>query len=1130
MTPIMVTKLLPPRSGSELIERPRLLELFSLNKEVKLIVLAAPAGYGKTVATLQYVNTLGSPFIWYQLDRYDNDPAVFVQYLIAGIGRYFPGFGTETLQLVLQSNITSSLRLIVITLINELANLPDQDLTLILDDYHVIFTPDIHQFIQELLEYLPVGIRLVMISRISPPLNFSRYQVAGEMVMFDSDTLRFTVPEAREFIAKRQLASSQEFVDSLLAKTEGWPAVLKLLTASAITKDFVFQSKNAEYIYDYLANEVLDHQPEEIRDFLISTAVLESVTPEMCDLLLERNDSRSILDRLEKQQLLLIPLAGQSKAYRYHQLFRDFLLERLGSRKSSLLHRVGEIAAQNGDWDHAIEYLTAAGISQDLIPLIIEAGRQAFHQGRWQTVERWLGMLTREAIAANEWLALFQARIDVYRGKLEEAEAWVGKSLTGFTSRQDPAGIAECRLLEARILRCLGRCREGLQLLEQVERILAPEELKQRFDLPMEKMLIFVITGHFDAAEAILQSALETARRGNDGRLIAHLFEGLGNIYYFQGQYAKSLQCYQQGAETSPEQILPSYYMQDSIAMIYQDWGELDKAFEYAERSVALKEKYGLNEALPSAYVQLASIWVDKGDLKKAEELYNRAIQLIRENKGERFYLKLNLVFLARCLGLQNRWPEARERVSEALQEDIQSELVNAVCQLVGAMTFIRTGNPDQGSRMLNEAVTVLERISFPTALIWGYTDQAWYYWSINEVDLALESIRKSLNLAARLNLLQHFITYFEMLCPILTLALARGIEPAFIQRIMVRLGKRSLDILLDLVKHPDGEMRRRIIGPLTEIGGDEAIAILRMLGEDRDVGIRQAAQAALQRYHSLILVKPVTGVTKQKQVSCLEPGQDSAPVLQIDMLGPVQINWEQTDITGVKWRFTKSRDLLLYLAQQGQPVGINRILEDLWPEIPLEKGLNLFYGALHWLRQVIQKDSRPEMVTYRAKTCYLQPAVYTTDRRRFGALINEASAGGGVLEKSAGLLEEAVALYRGEYLNQLDYPWVIPEREHLKRLYLESAIRLTQFYLQNQDHLKAVKLLEPLADQNPLREEIFGLLLSAYAGLGDRLAVIGKYQQLKANLDAELGLKPALEITKLYYRLCGMNPSCPVD
>lgn len=210
MSRLMTTKLLPPRIGSELMERPRLLELFTGNKDVKLIVLTAPAGYGKTISTLQYVNTLGNPFVWYQLDQYDNDPAVFIQYLIAGIERYFPGFGVETKQLVLQNKNESSLRFIVIALINELANLAKHDLTLVLDDYHVIFTPVIHQFIQELLEYLPAGIRLVMISRIPPPLNFSRYHVSGEIVVFDSETLRFTMSEARDFIAKRQLSPSQE--------------------------------------------------------------------------------------------------------------------------------------------------------------------------------------------------------------------------------------------------------------------------------------------------------------------------------------------------------------------------------------------------------------------------------------------------------------------------------------------------------------------------------------------------------------------------------------------------------------------------------------------------------------------------------------------------------------------------------------------------------------------------------------------------------------------------------------------------------------------------------------------------------------------------------------------------------
>lgn len=590
MSRLMITKLLPPRISSELMERPRLLELFTRKKDLKLIVITAPAGYSKTISTLQYVNTLPFPFVWYQLDQYDNDPAVFIQYLIAGIERHFPGFGAETLQLVLQSNVGSSLRSIVIALINELACLPQPDLTVVLDDYHVILTPEIHRFIQELLEYLPFGIQLIIVSRISPPLNFSRYQVAGEMLMLDSDVLRFTGSEMREIISRRQPALSEAMIDSLIDRTAGWPAALKLLTASAVQKDLTLQTRDAKYIYDYLANEVLDRQPEEIREFLISTAVLETITPEMCDLLLERVDSRNILENLEKLQLFLIPLAGQSNAYRYHQLFRDFLLERLGPRKYHLLRKAGEIARQNEDWDRAIEYFAAAGSGQDLSVLLEKAGRQAFRQRRWQTVERWLGLLDRGQIATDEWLSLFQAKIAVYRGKLKEAENWINKSMAGFTSSRNEAGIAECQFLQAKILNRNGCYQESLNLLADAYPVLQQSEPVFRFELPLEKALLFIRMGRLRQAEDLLLKGLQVVVEQDDSWITAHFMEGLGWTYYMLGQTMKALEYYEKAVRLSPGGILPNFFP-DFTPFLYQELGELDRAFAYLENSIATKKK-----------------------------------------------------------------------------------------------------------------------------------------------------------------------------------------------------------------------------------------------------------------------------------------------------------------------------------------------------------------------------------------------------------------------------------------------------------------------------------------------------------------------------------------------------------
>lgn len=1129
MPPLMITKLLPPRIGSGLIERPRLLELFSRNQELKLRMITAPAGYGKTVSILQYVNTLRTPFVWYQLDRYDNDPAVFTQYLIAGIERHFPGFGAETMQLVLQGNSAAPLRLIVIAFINELANLSYQDLTLVLDDYHLITTSAIHQFVQELLEHLPAEIRVIIASRSLPPLNFPRFRVAGEMMMIEGDTLRFTAPEASQFIAQGGLGLSREALDALLAKADGWPAALKLLTAPAVNKEFMLQpGREAQYLYDYLASEVLDQQTEEIRDFLVSTAVLETITPETCDLLLERNDSQSRLDCLEKQQLFLIPLAGQGRAYRYHQLFRDFLWERLGSRQNLLLRRAGKIAAQNGDWEHAVACLGAAGSDGELIPLIIAGGQQAFRQGRWQTVAGWLARLSREQIAGDEWLSLFQAKIHVFRGNLEEAEAWVGKSRNGFSARQDMAGLAECQFLQAKILNSHGRYQESLNLLEEAYPVLQKADPSLRFDLPLEKALLFIRMGRLRQAEELLQKGLQVAQRHSESWIAAHFLEGLGNVAYMLGEYPMALAYYQKATASSPNGIMPGYCA-DFTGFVHQELDGLDRAFDYIQKSIALKEKMGMNEALLPAYYQLGSFYIAAGEPEKTAAICHQAIRLITAIGGQRFFLVLHKTNLAWCLSFQGRLIEAGALFEETLPEaKAQSGVAWILCQMLYASFQLVSGRFAEAERLLVELVEVFEPMEFAQAAAHCYASLALLRFAAGDRESAGEYSHKLLALRSVRTLLV-FFSSFDNVRPILRHGLEKGIEVPFIQRVFVLLGERGSDFLKELAAHPDAAVRARIVFPLAQLHTTAANELLQSLGRDPDPGIRRlikqcaafsgASGLAAGKSSGSPLIPLVQGRRGTPALS-----SEASPMLQIEMLGPPRIVFNAVDITAIKWRLLKSRDLLFYLAHQGKPVGVNQILADLWSDVPLEKSINLFYTALYWLRRIIQKDSRQELLSYAGKTCQLPLAFYTTDRQRFLTLINSGAAERQVSAKSSALLEEAVALYRGEYLSSLDYPWVVSEREHLKRLYLETTIRLAKFRIHSRDYLNAVKVLEPLTEQNPLREEIFGLLMAAYAALGDHLTVIRQYQQLKRNLDEELGIEPAPEITKLYYQLCGSN------
>lgn len=1124
MNRVMITKLIPPRIGGDMIRRPRLLSFLSGNEPPRIILLTAPAGYGKTITALQYLEANSDPFVWYQLDSYDNDPAVFIEHLIAGIGRQFPGFGDQTLQALLNSQGFAASRLVVVSLVNEMATLLEPGMILVLDDYHLITSASVHQLVQEIMDNLPPGIRLTIVSRSLPSLNFNRHRVTGQLLELERDLLRFTADEAKAFLIQRQIQLPRKTLESLVEKTDGWPVAFRMLSLSGVEEGSAVELHNMDHLYRYLATEILANQPEEIRRFLISTAVLETITPETCNQLLEREDSQPILDTLEKQQLLITCLDGRNKMYRYHHLFREFLLKQLGSDRTPLLSKAGWIAAQNLEWDLAIRCFKASGRVAELSRLLITAGQEAFMQGRWQTVDRWLGIIGREQTVQNPWLSLFQAKIDLYRGKLEDAELWVEKALLGFTGGKEQSGLHEGQLLRLRILRCLGRCQESLDLLEQLEQTLSPAETEQYVEIPMEKTINYMAIGRFNEAELFLQTALAAARRCDQLQMIPRLLEGLGNVYYFKGEYIKALQFYEEGTKLSPEQILPSYYMQDSIATIYQDWGELDKACQYAQQCAEFKETTGLDESLPSTYVQLASIWIDKGDLEKAEAYYERAIRLLRNNKGEKFYLKLNLVFLARSLGWQNRWLEAREKVREAVAVEIQSDLVNSVCEMVGAVVFIRTGELETGIRMLHQAVSVLEKIGFNKALVWGYSDLAWYYLTVGKRSPALEFTRKALTLAAGMNLIQHFLTYFNTLEPMLKLALEEGVEPHFVQKLMVRLGRRALPILAALARHKNAEVRCRIITPLAEMSGEEAAAILTLLRTDRDKMVGLALKLALEDYHPSQTTKPeaVPAEENNRGERIVSP---IFPELEINMFGPLRIVLEGTDITRMRWRFTKSRELLLYLAHHQQPKPIHRILADLWPQSPPEKAINSFYTTLHWLRLAIKIERSSELVRYASKICELQRGSYSTDCQRFLTLINQASSRQRPVDGAdLALLERAAALYQGDYLEQADYPWALPEREHLRRLYLDTALRLARNYIPEKEYTKAAQLLEPLVGQYPLHEEVAGLLISTYAGLGHRQAVIELYRRLKHNLAEELGLEPTSEITNLYYRVCSVQ------
>ncbi|NLP42164.1 MAG: tetratricopeptide repeat protein [Veillonellaceae bacterium] len=712
MTAMIVNKLRPPYFGAKLIERPQLWELILKSGNRQVVVISAPAGYGKTTLMVQLAGIMKKPLVWYQLDEYDNDPAVFLQYLVAGVEQYFPGFGKEVLQIIAHGKIEKHLRLLAVVFAQSLNKQIKGNLTVVLDDYHLITTPTIHRLMQELLQQLPDNVQILIASRMSLPFSISRLTLSGKVYHVGIEGLRYTSQEISNVFAKQHIELSETLLIQLEEKTAGWPAALHFLETSHSSIEAFLHNNEVQEIYDYLASEVFDRQPKEIQQFLEATSVLEVMTPDFCDLLLERSESYQILDSLARQQIFLTSLVGKKKTYRYHQLFREFLQERLGTRRQALLHRAALLFREAGEAESAVEYLVAADSYEEAIMIIKEVAQRTLNRGGWQTVARWLETLPIERVATDPWLSLYLGTVEVRRGRLAEAQSWASRATSLFAGNGDLSALTESRLLAAQILCRYGQFVKSLKILEEILGQISGSPCPLTLTVTLEKSLCLLMTGQVSEAEATLRSTIEIVKWNNEKYFLIHLLEGLGDLLYMQGNYHKALQTYQQAAELSLDRVLPSYYMQDSISTIYQDWGEFDKALDYAKRNVAIKENLGLDEVLPSAYIQLASIHADRGEWKQAEEQYNRAIQLIRDHNGGRFYLVLNLIFLAQCLGLQGRWIEARVKSEEALMEAKQlSGLALAVCRSVGSVVFAQTGSLREGADMLKEAIAALEKM-----------------------------------------------------------------------------------------------------------------------------------------------------------------------------------------------------------------------------------------------------------------------------------------------------------------------------------------------------------------------------------------------------------------------------------
>lgn len=440
--PLIETKLHVPRLRAQVVERPRLRDLLDRGWDARLTLLSAPAGFGKTTLLAEWLarSSAGRAVAWLSLDEGDSAPAVFWPHVVAAVqaglrraGRDFPDL----------PGATAPDDSFVAILLNQLT-VEETPLVLILDDFHVADHPDIHSRVGFLVEHLPPHVNVVISTRADPALPLARLRAQGELVEIRAADLRLTASETSAYLNDVMgLALSGTDTTILEERTEGWIAALQLAVISLAGRSDASQfisgfAGSGRYIVDYLVEEVLERLPDDLRRFLLATCVLRRLTAPLCDAVTERaGEGRAMLDRLERQNLFLVPLDDHRQWYRYHHLFADVLRSHVGAVGTldlpAIHRRASEWFDQNGERPEAIHHAIAAGdlgAAADLIERAIPDVRKHRQEALFRS---WMQPIPDELVRARPVLSVGYAGVlaslgefDGMAERLNEAERRVG--------------------------------------------------------------------------------------------------------------------------------------------------------------------------------------------------------------------------------------------------------------------------------------------------------------------------------------------------------------------------------------------------------------------------------------------------------------------------------------------------------------------------------------------------------------------------------------------------------------------------------------------------------------------------------------------------------------------------------
>jgi ATP/maltotriose-dependent transcriptional regulator MalT/DNA-binding SARP family transcriptional activator len=1072
--PVIRTKIIIPRRRSEILTRTRLLSILDNVIDLKLLILAAPAGYGKTSLMIDFANHTQLPVCWFSLDTLDVDAQRFIAHFLSSIANQYPAFGAASfaaLQNVNQDKL--DLDAVVNAIINDCYENITENFVFVLDDYHLVRdSKPIESFINRITQEMPENFHMIIASRTLltlPDLSLlvARSQVGG----LSFEELAFIPEEIKQLMVTNYHQVITDDNAKLMAdQTEGWITGLLLtaqLSSEGTDERLRLERVSGVGLYEYLAQQVFDRQDESMKLFLMRTSLLEEFNAEMCEKVIGASlkimnfDWAQQIGIVQRDNLFVLPLEDSTIHLRYHHLFRDFLQSHMRTEKPEETQLIEKALAahyiENRDWERAMAIYSRIGNVDQVSELIRDASPGLILGGRLVTLTEWIDTLPESEKNSRPEILSVLGTVAMMRGSIPQSLEILDRAISGLRKTPLDQDLIASLIRRSIVNRYLGKYTSAMADIDEALEICAahPREERLKAEALRVKGVNLFQKGELRNSLVDLQESLRLYQGMRENLDAAKVLLDLGVVLCAMGNLQESETCYTNSLDfwQKTQNSLWQSNVLNNLGGLQLMRGHFEMAAHNLERAVNYARLASNPRLECYSLTSLGDLFRDIRAFHEAHKAYSLAQGLLPalNDLTLQVYLNLSQCALER---LESNYHNAHHYLAEAEKLALGggSKYDEALCQLEAGALAIQEGKFRQCGEKLKNAYQFFNSEGFEVEEF-----RAEYF-------LQMANLRQSTSV----NPLQQFLAWVNL--P----------RPELQQSNLTMFSIENHGLFQQLVQaNPENEILKAFVDRVSQF----------------DYSLIETRK--LVRRHSKVV-------------------QFTTPRLAISALGKTQVKIGEHPVTLSAWRTQGVRDLFFFIFQHDEGVTREEICDAFWPEADLQSVRLRFKNAIYRVRHALG----PESITLMDEQYRFNRTLdYDFDVENF---LQEIASAQAARENSTRIqhYRNAVALYRGPYLPKMDYDWVLIQRESLNQKFNEAASNLVNLLIESEQYQQVITYTQRVIEIDPCSESAHRSAMTAFAALGDRAGVVRQYEKCKKLLLDDLGVKPSSQTETLYKTL----------